>query len=95
MSQARNASQMPGQNPIGQGLQLDSGAGAAITAGDLPYQKLQDLERKADLEWGKLPKQLAKDLMEGSQEDISGEYRQQVQTYFQAIAELARQSKEN
>jgi hypothetical protein len=94
MSQARNASQMPGQNPIGEGLQLNSETGAAITAGPLAYQQLEDINRQADLDWGKLPKQMAKDLMEGSQEDISGEYRQQVQTYFRAIAELARQNKE-
>ena len=93
MSQARNASQMPGQNPIGKGLQLNSETGAAITAGPLAYQKLDKANRKADLDWGKLPTQMAKDLMEGSQEDISGEYRQQVQTYFRAIAELARQNK--
>jgi hypothetical protein len=37
---------------------------------------------------------MAKDLIEGSKENISGEYRHQVQTYFRAIAELARQKKE-
>jgi hypothetical protein len=95
MSQARNANQMPGQNPVGQGLQLNSGGGAAVTAGNIPYNKLIDMNRISEEDWGNLPKQMAKDLMEGSQEEINGEYSQQVKTYFRAIAELARQNKED
>ncbi len=94
MAQSRNASQTPGQNPKGEGMQLNSGNGAAIVAGQMQYQALEEIKRKSELDWGKLPSQMAKDLMEGSQENISGEYRQQVQTYFRAIAELARQKKE-
>ena len=83
-----------GQQPKGEGMQLNSETGAAIVAGHMEYEALQELKRNADLDWGKLPAQMAKDLLEGSQEDISGEYRHQVETYFRAIAELARQKKE-
>ncbi|MBT6462134.1 MAG: hypothetical protein HOK49_06300 [Opitutae bacterium] len=94
MAQSRNASQAPGQNPKGEGMQLNSTSGAAIIAGHMDYDALQELQRKSELDWGKLPSQMAKDLIEGSKENISGEYRHQVQTYFRAIAELARQKKE-
>ena len=94
MAQARNAQMPPGQQPKGEGMQLNSETGAAIVAGHMEYEALQELKRNADLDWGKLPAQMAKDLLEGSQEDISGEYRHQVETYFRAIAELARQKKE-
>ncbi len=44
-------------------------------------------------DWGKLPPKLAKDLVEGSRESVSSEYRSQVETYFRVIAERARKKK--
>jgi hypothetical protein len=44
-------------------------------------------------EWGKLPPRLARDLMEAQRENLSGEYRAMVETYFRVIAEKAREKK--
>ena len=43
--------------------------------------------KKAD--WAKLPPKLANDLLEGSREKISPEYRRAIETYFRLLAEQA------
>ena len=41
-------------------------------------------------DWGKLPKQMAEQLTQGQREGIAGEYRNQVETYYRAIAEKSK-----
>ena len=54
--------------------------------GDLPPAALS-----GELNWGRLPKRLATDLMQGRRETISGEYQPAIEAYFRAIAERAQQ----
>ena len=44
-----------------------------------------------DQNWGRLPKRIATDLMQGRRETISGEYQPAIEAYFRAIAEKAQQ----
>lgn len=41
-------------------------------------------------EWGKLPKQMAEQLTRGQNENVAGEYRHQVETYYRVIAEKSK-----
>jgi len=88
-------SRIPGQSPKSEGFQLNSGEGAAVQAGAMAFQTLPALKEKLKQEWGRLPPKLAKDLMDGRREAVSGEYRERVETYFRAMAEKARQKKIN
>jgi hypothetical protein len=51
---------------------------------------LPSLSRSGSSDWGKLPRRLAKDLMEGKRETPGGEYQTAIESYFRAIAEKAR-----
>jgi hypothetical protein len=80
-------------SPIGQGfVELSGGAGVASRGMDFePLPEIQDLTKR---DWGKLPPKLAQDLLEGSRESVSPEYRSAIETYFRVIAQKARQRKE-
>ena len=71
----------PGMQAKSQGGTQD---GANGSHGDLAAAK-----NKAG-DWGKLPKQMAEQLSQGQQEGIAGEYRNQVETYYRAIAEKSK-----
>jgi hypothetical protein len=86
-------SRIPGQNPKSEGFQLNSGEGAAVQAGAMAFQDLPAMKEMAKLEWGHLPPKLAKDLMDGRREAVSGEYRNRVEAYFRAMADKSRQKK--
>lgn len=93
MAQQRQGGMVPGQNPLAQGFAEKSDKGAAVETQSMPYTALPGADRSADADWGKLPPQLARDLMEGRRENVSGEYRNMVETYFRAIAEKAQSVK--
>ena len=87
---------MQSQNAMTQGMQPNSGEGAAVEAAPVTsFEELPvaDFENKAKLEWSKLPPKLAKDLMDGRREAVSGEYRNRVEAYFRAMAEKSRKKK--
>ena len=89
-------SRMQSQNAMTQGMQPNSGEGAAVEAAPITsFEELPvaDFENKAKLEWSKLPPKLAKDLMDGRREAVSGEYRNRVEAYFRAMAEKSRKKK--
>ena len=48
---------------------------------------MPEYEEQNEEDWGKLPPKLAKDLMEAKRENVSENYRSQVQAYFQAMSE--------
>ncbi len=52
--------------------------------------QLAELGEKSGGKWGKLRAQVAEDLVEGKRENVSGEYRTMIDTYFKVIAEKAR-----
>lgn len=92
MAQARNSGETPGlskdsESP-GDGMQ---GAFKAAKAGD--NSNLPDVEAMWTGEWGKLPPKMAEGLLEARRENLSGEYRTMVETYFKVLAERARQSR--
>lgn len=93
MAQGRNG-QKPGQQKgkPNEGFSPESKMGAD-TQGAAAVGKLGDAGKLKDGQWGKLPPKLARDLMEGRREQIPGEYRPQVDAYFKAIAEKARENK--
>ncbi len=66
-----------------------SRSGAQAQAPGKAYGKLQDAKGKAG-EWGKLPKQVAEQLSRGKNENVAGEYRNQVETYYKVIAEKSK-----
>jgi hypothetical protein len=65
-------------------------SGQAPGTGTLP-----SLENRTGGDWGKLPKQIASDLMEGRREQTSGEYQAAIESYFRTVAEKARQTRDN
>ena len=87
-------SRIPGQNPKSEGFQLNSGEGAAVQAGAMAFEDLPDaLKERAKLEWGRLPPKLARDLLDGRREAVSGEYRNRIEAYFKAMADKSRKKK--
>jgi hypothetical protein len=92
-AQARAARSEAGTpNQAGQpqpGLQAASKDGVQAAQGSGPRGALADAKNKAG-EWGKLPKQMAEQLTQGQREGIAGEYRNQVETYYRAIAEKSK-----
>jgi len=77
----------PGEPQEG-GLQAAS-KGGAQQGGNGSHGALAEAKNKAG-DWGKLPKQMAEQLSEGQREGIAGEYRNQVETYYRAIAEKSK-----
>jgi hypothetical protein len=98
MAQASSMAQsrMQSQNAMTQGFQPNSGEGAAVDSAPITdFQELPigELENNSKLEWSQLPPKLAKDLMDGRREAVSGEYRNRVEAYFRAMAEKSRKKK--
>jgi hypothetical protein len=83
--------QQPGQNPFSN--MPGQGKGASVQAGPLAEGELPQNVLLKPGDWGKLPPRLAKDLMEAQRENVGGEYRHMVETYFRVIAEKAREKK--
>ena len=92
MAASRSGNSQPGSNPVGQGFAQISG-GAAVHAGDIPFGELPTLEEMKKADWAKLPPKIARDLLEGSRENVSPEYRQAIEHYFRIIAERAREKR--
>ena len=93
MRQSRSNGQMAkARTPRSEGYTPDSKSGASaegVAAG--PGNALPVVPKATTNEtWGKLPPKLAQDLMAGRKEKVADEYRDMVETYFQAIAEKAK-----
>ena len=79
-------------------IMMSDGKGNQLNSTDNQYQvtpvaevgELPEYEEQNEEDWGKLPPKLAKDLMEAKREDVSENYRSQVQAYFQAMSKKAR-----
>jgi hypothetical protein len=78
----------PGQPQPGS-MQAMSKGGAQQQDGKNQYGALAEAKNKAG-DWGKLPKQMAEQLAQGQRESVAGEYRNQVETYYRAIAEKSK-----
>jgi len=79
-------------------IMMSDGKGNQLNSMDNQYQvtpvaevgELPEYEEQNEEDWGKLPPKLAKDLMEAKRENVSENYRSQVQAYFQAMSKKAR-----
>ncbi|MGB8170553.1 MAG: hypothetical protein WCF18_23825 [Chthoniobacteraceae bacterium] len=69
--------------------QAVSRMGSKAQADAKAYNKLGDAKGK-DGTWGKLPKKVAEQLTRGQNENVAGEYRNQVETYYRVIAEKSK-----
>jgi hypothetical protein len=67
------------------------GSGSGSEAPSRATADLPDLEAIRRGEWGKLPARLARELMEGQRDEVPSEYRGQVEAYFRAISQKAKQ----
>lgn len=56
-----------------------------------PGSSGQAVAAERPLDWGRLPKELARELLEGDREAVPEEYRRQVDGYFRAIGERAQE----
>jgi hypothetical protein len=92
MRQSRMNGNVPGDGPMTPGLAAQSDRGAQVKASAKAYDDPGKGRERKDGEWGRLPAQMAKDLMEGRREGVDGEYRNMVETYFKVIAEQAGQA---
>jgi hypothetical protein len=82
-------SENPG-GPLDEGPeQAVSRSGAQAQADAKAYGKLAAGKGKPG-DWGKLPKQVAEQLTRGQNENIAGEYRNQIETYYRVIAEKSK-----
>ena len=83
LGQARAAARREsrGNAPPSEGGTIDREAGNSGTG----------VAAQRALDWGRLPKELARELLEGDREAVPEEYRRQVDSYFRAIGERAQE----
>jgi hypothetical protein len=67
-----------------------SKGGVSPDGNGLPYAAPPDAKTIASGDWGKLPKKLAEELTQGQRENVAGEYREQIETYYRVIAEKSK-----
>lgn len=89
MKDARSNNMVPGEQPLSQASQ---GGGNKVKALAVLQGKMPEAVTIRG-EWGKLPPKLAKDLLDSRREGVGGEYREQVNLYFKAIADKAKGQK--
>ena len=92
MAQSRQGGKVPGQKQ--QQSQEGNGAGAPMVAQDeeLMNGELPDMPYLDDDAWARLPPKVAEALA-SPKEDLDGEYRAMVETYFKVIAKKASEGK--
>ena len=91
MRASRNAmaSQAPTDKPSVDGKQAESKPGGFATLGGA-YKQLPDAKAGKATEWGKLSRKVAEELNQGQHEEVSGDYRTQIETYYRVIAEKSK-----
>lgn len=85
-------SETPSENasaPASSSRAAVSRGGAKAEAPSMAHGALPDAKNRNG-EWGKLPKQMAEQLTRGQNENVAGEYRHQVETYYRVIAEKSK-----
>ena len=89
MVAGRSMAMVPGQEPSSSSP--GKGGGAAFAAAAMSSHELPAAPEAPAKDWGRLPPKVAKDLMDAQREGVAGEYREQVDAYFRAIGEKARE----
>lgn len=86
MAQSRQGGKVPGQKQ--QQSQEGNGAGAPMIAEDMPEGELPGMVHLDEDAWARLPPKVAEALT-APKEEINGEYRAMVETYFKVITQKA------
>ena len=86
---------MPGEPQPGDPMMADAEGLAMETEGNQGQveapQALPEADIIADERWGRLPSKMAQDLVEGQRQGVAPEYRNQIEAYYRALAEKARE----
>lgn len=90
MAQSRQGGKVPGQKQ--QESQEGNGAGAPMIAEDGPEGQLPGMVHLDDDAWARLPPKIAEGLS-APKEEINGEYRAMVETYFKVLGQKANRDK--
>ncbi len=94
MMASRNKGNTPGQAPAQSSTEFaDTGGEFSAPGGKDANGVLPEVRALRTGDWGKLPPKVAEGLMEARRENMPGEYRSMVETYFRVIAEKAREKK--
>jgi len=91
MMAARAQGNVPGEKPSAE--TEGDGQGAKIEGDKLPPGALPLVRGLRAGDWGRLPPKLAQGLSEGQRESVAGDYRNQVDAYFRAVADRAKEKK--
>lgn len=78
----------PGSEPTSQARSLAT-MGAAVEAGEIAVGDLPAARSQDNVDWGRLPPNQMRDLIEGRREAVSEEYRRMVEAYYRVLAEKA------
>ena len=93
MARARSQSQQPGQDSRMARI-TSAEAGGANPDSEAPYIGAGMLPEDVILlsgDWGQLRRRRAQDLMEAQKEEVADDYKRMVDTYFEVIAERAKE----
>jgi Flp pilus assembly protein TadG len=71
-------------------LQAKSGSGSSPDGSGARSGELPGLRAARSGDWGRLPKKMAEELSQVRREEVSAEYRQQVETYYRVLSERAK-----
>lgn len=86
---------MPGEPQPGDPMMADAEGMAMETEGNQGQvqapQALPEADLVPDERWGRLPSKMAQDLVEGQRQGVAPEYRNQIEAYYRALAEKARE----
>ena len=81
---------MPPGNPAKGELQAKSKGGVRVAGAGQAYGQLAETKGLKNSDWGRLPKKVAEELTQGQRENVSAEYRNQIETYYRVIAERSK-----
>lgn len=71
-------------------LQTKAGSGSSPEGSGARSGELPGLRAARSGDWGRLPKKMAEELSQVRREEVSAEYRQQVETYYRVLSERAK-----
>jgi hypothetical protein len=93
MRAARAGGQVPGEDNSPPATRGDGSGSLEAKAPQFNPAALPQLGAPLDANWAKLPPKVAQGLMEARREQVATEYRNQVDAYFRAIADRAKEKK--
>ena len=89
-SRSGSPADQPGSTMASGTQQAFSKGGARANGDPMAHGAMPNLKPAQAGDWGKLPKKVAEQLSQGQRENVSPEYRNQIETYYRVIAERAK-----